>query len=225
MPDPTTEASAINNLREAARSATALVNVALPGTVVKYDAALQKATIRIVPCFRRKDPSNGNAVECFRSPDIHNVPVAWYQTTGFSFTFPLAVGDTGMLMFMDRSIEEWRDSGKAQTTPEDPRRHSLNDAVFVPSITSFNAPIPSAGIDGTAAVLRAPEIKLGSSLASDFIALASLVTTELDAIWTAFSGHSHTHVAPLHPSGTLLTTGNPVGGPSASVASAKVKSE
>lgn len=222
MPESTTKKTATDNAKEAARSATAVVNVCLPGVVTAYDKTTQSASVHIVPCFRRKDPLT-KTVEPYQPPDIHGVPVAFPGAGDFSVTWPLAVGDTGMIFFSDRSMDEWKSVGGTDSEPQDLRRHNLTDAIFVPGLRSFAEAVPADGVDDDAMVLGAPEIKLGSSAASDFVALASLVRTELDAIWTAFDGHSHTYIP-----GTLavqLTTGNPSGGPSGPVESAKVKSE
>lgn len=68
------------------------------------------------------------------------------------------------------------------------------------------------------------EIRLGSDSASNFVALANLVLSELNAIRTAFDAHTHVYVpGNLTP---ISTAAPAVGmGPAGSVAATKVKAE
>lgn len=216
--------SSTSNLNEGARAALATVNVQLPATVVSYDGPTQTVTVKIVPCFRRKDPAQGNEVVCYSPPNIANVPVSFYGAGAFSITMPLAPGDSGMLQVCDRSIDEWKSTAEARTEPQDLRRHDLTDGVFLPATRSPADPIPSDGIDGTAMVIRGPEFKMGSASASDFIALSSKVESEIAAIWLKFNTHTHAY---LPGPGAAAPTAVPIdiSGSAGSVKSAKVKSE
>jgi hypothetical protein len=179
--------SPVDNAQEAARSATASVNVALPGSIVSYDRTTQTATVRIAPCRRRRDPAQGGAVVCYRPPDLPGVPVAFMGGGDYSDTWPLAEGDTGLIIFCDRSIVEWKATGASETEPQDPRRHDVSDAIFIPGLRPTVDPVPSAGIHATARVIRAGLLKLGSSAASDKVALNSLVRSEINRIWTVLT--------------------------------------
>lgn len=182
MPGPTSSPDTTSNVREAARAAVAGVNVALPATVVAYDEATQLATVKLVPCFRRRDPSQGGAVVCYDPPDLPGVPVAFPGAGDWSITWPLAAGDAGLVVFADRSLSEWKATGADRTEPQDPRRHDLTDAVFVPGLRSPADALPAAAVDASALVIRGATIKLGSSAAADAVALASKVDTQLQAI-------------------------------------------
>jgi hypothetical protein len=154
-------------MREAARAAVACVNVALPATVVSYDEATQSATVRPVPCFRRKDPAQGNAVVCYRPPDVPGVPVLFAGGASWSIVGPLAEGDPGLLVICDRSTDEWRATGGATVEPQDPRRHNLTDGIFIPGLRSPAAALESSAYSATHQVLAlAQGVKLGSSSAS-----------------------------------------------------------
>lgn len=215
MADPS-QPSANSNLSEAARGAVAGVNVSLPATVVSYDHATQTATIQIVPCFRKKE---GGVVVCYRPPTIHAVPVLFPGAGDYSDTWPLAAGDTGIALFCDRSLDEWKATGAASTEPQDQRRHNITDAMFIPGGRPIADPVPSAGIDAAARVIRAPMLLLGSSAASDFVALASLVLDELNALRAELI--LHTHPTGVGPSGPAIG----IGAASGSVAATKVKAE
>ena len=203
--------------KEFARAATASVNVALPATVQSYDKDTQKVSVKIVQSFRRKDATKkGQADEivAYRTPIIAGVPVAWWGAGDFSFTCPLAVGDTGLLVFVDRSMDEWLATGAEETEPADTRRHDLTDAVFIPGLRSFAAAIAANGLSDDAAVLKADklivhcdDIKLGSSAASDAVALKSLVESELASIRSEVA--LHTHPVPGVTVGAGSTTSSP----------------
>jgi len=222
MPDPS-EATPHSNLMESARAAVAGVNVCLPATVVSYDHDEQRAVVQIVPAFLRK---LAGAVVVDGHPAISNVPVVFFGGGGgdYSDTWPLEVGDPGLVVFCDRSIDEWLSTGAAKTEPQDRRRHDVNDAMFIPGHRPFADPVGPLGRDASARVIRAPMLLLGSSSASAFVALASLVDSQLSALSTALS----TWVPVANDGGaalkTLITTLQGTGWP-ASVAATKVKAE
>lgn len=206
MPSASASPSTADLHEQAGSAATARVNVALPGTIVTYDHDLQMAAVQIVPCFRKRD-DDGAPVK-YRPPVVHGVPVAFYGGSGFSDTFPLSVGDPGILLFCDRQIDEWKATGARTTEPQTLRRHSLNDAIFIPGARSFADPVPAAGLDATARVIRAPELRLGSASASDYVALASQVQTALAALEAALDAASNAALlaATAGDGGTLAFT-------------------
>ena len=216
-----TEPEHTSNLQEAARAAVAGVMVGLPATVLSYDSVTQTASVRVVPCFRRRDPSNGGLPVCYRPPDLHNLPVGFPGGDAWGMTWPLTAGDTGRVVVLDRSIDEWKASGAATTEPQDPRRHDLTDAVFAPDIAPPGAPRASDSVDASAMVIRGAEIKMGSASASDFVALSSLVESEIAALWTAMNTHVHSGVT----SGAAITAVSGTAGSAGSVAATKVKAE
>ena len=185
MPAPT-EATPHSNLEEAMRVVEARLRVALPATVVSYDHDSQRATIQLVTVFQRK--VQGQIVKDGH-PIIPGVPVGFMGSDGggYSDTWPLEVGDVGVAHFCDRSIAEWLSTGAAKTDPQDPRTHDINDAVFYPGYRPFSGPVGALGLNASARVIRAPALQLGDSTATDYVALASLVSTELARIWTVLT--------------------------------------
>jgi hypothetical protein len=50
-------------------------------------------------------------------------------------TFPVAAGDTGIIVCSDRSMDTWLGLASPQdTAPMDARRHSLQDGVYIPGV-------------------------------------------------------------------------------------------
>ena len=60
---------------------------------------------------------------------------------GYRITFPVAEGDTGLLLFAESSLDKWLVSG-GTVDPEDDRRHDLTDAVFLPGCATLDTLSP-----------------------------------------------------------------------------------
>lgn len=203
---PTSQPNATTNVREAARGAVARVNVCLPATVVGYDETTQLASVRVVPCFRRRNPANGGAVECYAPPDVHGVPVAFPGGGDFSITWPLAAGDSGHIVVSDRSMDEWKATAEARTEPQDIRRHDLSDAIFVPGVRSPSAPLQGDAVQsdgmvvsGPIVVLRSDDVRLGSKTAAQAVALAPPVEADLGTLKSALAAAGVAAVAAAVP--------------------------
>lgn len=203
---------------ESARAATAKVHTCLPGIVVSYDATTQSATVQPAVRGKYRAPGTGELVS-YQMPVIANVPVAFPSAAGISITWPLAAGDPVTLVFAERSIDEWKTVGGNDATARDVRRHDLSDAIAIPGGRPFSDAVPAGGIDATALVMRADLIKLGSSAASVFVALSSLVDARIAAIVAAYNLHTHgTGIGPTTTPVVAL-------GAQATVAATKVKAE
>lgn len=198
------------------------MRVQIPCRVLAYDEDKQRVTILPVIRFGRLDAAGDR--ETYLPEPIANVPVAFFSAGAYSLTFPIVAGQHGMAMFSDRSLDEWLATGNEDITPADPRRFDISDAVYFPGVASFASPVPSDGVDGSAMVLRAPLVLLGSSAASDFVALSSLVEARLAAIKAAIAGAAVAAGDGGALFKTNIITALGVGFP-ASVAAAKVKAE
>lgn len=106
------------------------VNTSVPGTVVSYDAAKNRAVVK--PAFP-KMIANGDTLD---APQIVEVPIVWPASGGgsASFTMPLKPGDGVMLSFQQRSLEGWL-AGKTEA-PDDPRTFDLSDCVAIPGCSA-----------------------------------------------------------------------------------------
>lgn len=217
--------SEADNLLRAVKAQTARIHTSIPGVVVSYDAATQTADVR--PAVKSFSRDAKGAITAATQPVIPAVPVAFPEGGGFSITWPLEAGDPVLLVFCERSLDEWRSVTGDDHEPQDPaRRHDLMDAIAIPGGSS---PVSALGTDAWAAgalVVRGDDLRLGSATASDFVALASLVLAELNALRAELILHTHT-VAGITPGGgsvaSLPAIG--IGAASGSVAAAKVKAE
>lgn len=103
------------------------VHTSIPGIVKSYNAT--KKTVDVIPAIKKID-INKNEIEL---PVLSDIPVAYYQTNKFLFSFPLESGDTVQLIINERSIDKWRLSGEIET-PNDYRKFDLSDAVAYPTL-------------------------------------------------------------------------------------------
>jgi hypothetical protein len=171
-------------LETLARAVRLGLRVALPATVVTYNATTQKAniTLQFLAVTYDENAIDGEAVQ--EPTIVQSVPVAWPRTSFGYLTFPLLPGDTGQVVICDRSIEEWLRLG----VPVDPAAawaHALQDAVFYPGMHPDTNPI-SPATDLTATVLEGTAIKLGRT-ATQKAVLADTLISVIDAVLAAGS--------------------------------------
>lgn len=166
------------------------LHVALPGTVRSYDAGAQTAEIelgvqRVLPAEDEEDEEDTPE----SLPILQSVPVAWPRGGSCFLHWPLAAGDTGLVVFCESDLSAWRESGGV-VDPGVALRHGLSGAVFHPGLHVRGA--PNASADGTYGRVgreggpfvefRETEIRAGGAQA---LAQASQVGIHLGAIKTA----------------------------------------
>jgi len=172
-------------LRAAVEYALADVHTALPGRVEVYDAATQKADIK--PLIQRLVATEEGDEILEELPVLPQVPVIFPRTTAYHITFPVEPGDHVLLVFNERSIDNFIAGDGEDTDPDEYRMHDLSDAVafvgFYPDSKAI--PEPSADslvlghADGVSIHLAADKIELGERNAGDAASMDSLVQTEL----------------------------------------------
>lgn len=117
-------------LRRALRQFSSEIFVSLPARVERYDHTQQRADV--LPLLRRAY-ADGVTEDM---PVIPDVPVIWPRSGGAQMTMPVKRGDTVMLVFADRAIDNWLSQG-GNIEPNDRRQHDLSDAVAIPGLVSF----------------------------------------------------------------------------------------
>ena len=202
-------------LRQLVRSETARLHTAMPGFIESYDAATQTATVRLNIRFKRIEDG---AIVHYDAPLLPNFPVAWTTAAAFSITFPLDVGDPGLVIFAERSLDEWKLSGPDDALePAQARRHDLSDAIFIPQLRPTASALDSTAYASGAMVIRGAEIRLGDSAAANYAAMANLVDAAFSTLRTELL--AHTHPTGIGPSGPPIG----IGPTSAPTACTKVK--
>lgn len=185
-------------LADTIAAARGAMKVAIPATVVSYNATLQSVTVKPTVMGRYQDIETGGLVP-FPLPTIANVPVAFPSSTGFAITWPLTPGDTVFLVCADRSLDEWKSTGLPENVPLHTRRFDLTDAVAIPGLRPFTSPIPATGWSAAALVIEGLDIRLGSSAAASFVTLDTPLAAHLAAIKAWLDLHTHTSAAPGSP--------------------------
>ena len=127
-------------------------HTALPGEIQSYNSSLQTAQIRI--SINRK--IDGESIEF---PILDDVPVCFPRSKGSGINFPLASGDSVLLIFNERNIDRWRSFGSGQE-PTDSRKFDVNDAVALPGFFPLKNVMIPPPISG-ATELRGEKIFLG----------------------------------------------------------------
>ncbi len=198
--------------------ALAEARTCLVGEIVTYDAATQKATVKIVNREIAEDENGERVTE--PGPILADVPIqflgAGVGNDAWRITWPVRPGDKVRVEFLSSSHDNWFARGGSDVDPEDDRHHSLNDAIGVTGVHCF-AEIPTdAPLD--ALVIHGDAIKLGSSGASELVAWQSALEGLADvfANWTPVSMDGGAALKALLT--TLISSGWPQG-------STKVKAE
>lgn len=182
-------------IADAIESAAIDLHTALPGSVQSYDAAAQTATI-VLGVDRVLPKADGSFVS-EALPPLENVPVAFMRAGGMILSMPLAEGDTGLVVFSEMSIDQWRSKGTT-SNPGDIGRHTLSGGVFYPGLSPVTKPIVAdlsgdavfGSDDASGVAIRVKgatvEIVTGDNLASDdFVAMAGLVHSTISDMLAA----------------------------------------
>lgn len=112
------------------------IHTALPCKVVSFNPQNQTATVAVQ--IKQVLSAGGSS----QIPPLTDVPVSFPRGGGFAVTFPLKAGDEGFVVFSERCIDGWWQSGNA-SEPLDFRLHDFSDAMFVPGICSVPQAIQS----------------------------------------------------------------------------------
>lgn len=161
---------------------SAQIRVAMPGIVNSVDLQAQTVTVQLALQGKISDEKG----EVWTNmPLLQDVPIVWPRAGGFALTLPVKAGDECLVVFGDRCIDSWWQSGGVQK-PMDERTHDLSDAFAVFGITS--QPRKLANVQADAIELRDDgrsnwlQIKNGSINAVTTGALtAKCATADIDA--------------------------------------------
>lgn len=126
-------------LLNAINAALLEVHTCLPAKIVRVRGT---AKVDIQTQIKRKF-KDGTIVDL---PIIQNVLVMHPRGADYGIKLPIAVGDTGLALFCERSLDVWAVSG-GQVDPKDGRHHQLTDAIFIPGLYPSSNQISGAATD------------------------------------------------------------------------------
>jgi hypothetical protein len=156
----------------------AKIRVAMPGTVVAYDAERQRVDVQ--PDLMDGELDEEEQRQAAKLAVITDVPVQFQGSGPYRITFPIAVGDSVLLVFSSSSLSRWKAAGGGLVDPGNDQRHSLTDAIAIPGLEA-NA---STDAPTNALVVHAAAMKLGGPDAIDTVARES----DLQVLATAIQG-------------------------------------
>jgi hypothetical protein len=192
------------------------IHTALPGQIISYDYTTQKASIQ--PTLNKVWTN----VSPTTMPVLVNVPIIFQESGGASLTMPINVGDSCLILFMERSIDEWLTHGGI-VSPSDPRKFDLSDAVAIMGLQPFNASFPPrsnntdmilnyAGSSITITSTGAIKINSSSTLALGNSSIGVELIAKLITVMTALSLDSNVQSATRAAALSFVTTVTPLDG-------------
>lgn len=208
------------------------------GVIVSFDPDAITASVRIAAqalVFNQPQSIDGKlqtTPKIIDYPVLTDVPVFVPSGGAGRMTFPVAAGDTCLLLFNDRDLDNWFQSGAAMP-PNSPRMHSLSDGLAIVGFRSRANPVPSYSATDIEIILAGGRVAIradGSVELSSVLGGTAELTAAGDVILTSASGGTMTLDAKVliaNDSGSLraamdlvilaLTALNAKTGPSAAV--------
>ena len=194
----------------------------IPGKVITYDAATQTADIQPMILIAKNDNLRPLAI-------ARQVQVRWPAGSTWSIVGDLtpptpATGSYGWLRFAGGDISAWKMQGTESDLTAIPRKGALSDCVFEPGSQPIGIPLAADAWKAGALVIKAAELLLGSSTATDPVSLSSIIDAIVVTIAAAFDPHVHADPAsgvtgtPITPLLAAISIG-----PQPSTAATKVK--
>lgn len=173
------------------------------GKIVSFDATKQVANVQLQMkriIFNTKaesaDASTPTEPQVVSYPMLVALPVFVYTGGGSYISMPVAVGDTCLVHFGDRDIDEWFNNG-TELEPNTGRAHDLNDGFAVVGYRNLLNKID--GYDTTNVVIRSSskvDISNGTtSIKAVFDALIDALTAAVDTHGDSFNSSALTALA------------------------------
>lgn len=175
--------SVANAIKDLVKGMLAGVHTCMPGKIESYDHTKQKASVK--PLLKRKYIDGSET----SFPVISEVPVIFLRSGDASLTFPVSVGDPVLLLFSERTMDQWLSRGVESSSLVE-RQFSLNDAIAIPGLIPFSSDSESSNNTDVELIFKGQkivikpngDIEIGSS------SLQSLMTK---AAMNAFNTHVH----------------------------------
>ena len=162
------------------------VHTALPGRIVSFDPEKQTAEVEI--CIQSWMKVEGGW-EKWPAPLLPRVPVLFPRGGGAFITWPLKKGDYCLVIFQERSIDQWCQRGGTQVDPIWRWEHDLSDAVCIPgfypypeALRDFDPDAICVAFEDGNAKLRVTKDAVEVGGTADFVALASKVRQMIDLV-------------------------------------------
>ena len=176
-----------------------------PAEVISFDQAASTVTVKPLFVEAWRGPAGDRLTETIEADEdayVENVLVAFPRAATFRVTFPIAPGDTGLVIVTKYSLDVFRNSGAAND-PGDLTKFGMSGSVFFP----VNLTADADPLDGSES--STTDIYLGEGATGDYVALKKDVDdikTYIDNFQTKYNQHTHVAGA-LKDSSSGLCTG------------------
>lgn len=135
-----------------AQAIMSAMRVSMPGIIQSFDPDAVTAVVQ--PAIKGAEKDESGAEVSVNLPLLVDVPVVFPRGGGCTLTFPVKAGDECLVIFADRCIDFWWQSGGIQE-PVDERMHDLSDAFCIVGPQSQAKKI--GGISTSAVELRSDD--------------------------------------------------------------------
>ena len=126
------------------REVSASINCCQTGKIIGINAnGTVTVAINFQKIIRGIVPIPGNPImgdQIVQYPALVNVPVFVYQGGGSYISMPIAVNDECLLLFCDRDMDIWFETGNINV-PNSDRVHNINDAIAIVGINNLTQPL------------------------------------------------------------------------------------
>lgn len=211
-------------LEQSFRQMLQSVHTAMPGQVESYSGG--RASVK--PLISRQLDTG----EVEELPVLNDVPIIWPRSGGASMTFPVKPGDKCLLIFVERSLDEFKSNG-SMVAPQDPRTHSISDAVALMGFahfdggssgdtveikmgsTTINIGDGDVKIDAPSVSIKSPSVAIDGnvSVTGDFSASGGMTVDGSLAVQGGSLTHRGTNVGDDHEHGGVERGGSKTDGP------------
>ena len=136
---PRKKITIVDLIKEIINDELRLTHTAIPAIVQTFN--VDQKIVDVIPAIKRQYED----CEIVQLPLIKDVPIAYPQASNFALAFPLEKDDPVLLVFSERSIEQWKNRGGI-LDPGDVRKHDMSDAIAYPGINKLSTGLkPEAG--------------------------------------------------------------------------------
>ena len=128
------------------------INCHTIGTIQSFDSATAtvSASFNYKKTLKKRNAVSANSNDytdvVISYPQLVRVPIIVLSGGGAYTTYPIAEGDTCLLLFCDRDIDLWLEKEITQNPPNTERLHDLSDAVALVGLYSIQKPLTNYNI-------------------------------------------------------------------------------
>lgn len=176
-------ADAAATLSRTLRNHEASVWTSIPGLVETVD--LERQTVTVQPTIKVRITQADGSIQTVPLPLLPDVPIVFPGGGGYTLTFPIQPGDECLVVFADRCIDAWWQSGGVQEQA-DSRMHDLSDgiAIFGPR----SQPRKLSGVAANAVQLRSDDGAASVAISAAGLTLTHPAAVTINAPATTING-------------------------------------